>query len=173
MERIFCYHALTGYSSSGVDKDIELLKTFEINKKILEKISFNNAEKNLDNLDIYNNIITKNLHISRLKKNISLIKIEFFDTNPVRATEYVQTLADTFISQNIYAKSEQNNKIINFIDRELESIKNKLKASERRLKRYQESNKVINPSAQSKTLIKRLSEVEVKLANNRLQRELY
>ncbi len=164
--------ALTGYSSSGVDKDIEILKTYELNKKILDKIDFNDNKNSLDKEDIYNNIITKNLHISKVRKNVPLIKIEFFDTNPKRATDYVNILAKTYISQNIKTKSEQNNKIIKFINKELNTIKDRLKKSETKLKKYQESKKVINPSAQSNALIHKLSDIEVRLANNRLRKEL-
>jgi len=162
--------ALTGYGSSGVDKDIEILKTFEINKIILDKVNFSDSGY-FNKYDIYKNIISKNLHITRLKKNVPLIKLEFFDSNATRATDYVNILAETFVLQNKINKSVQNNKIISFIDRELKKIKSNLKKSETNLKNYQEYNKVINPSAQSKVLINRLSEIELKLATNRLKRE--
>jgi len=162
--------ALTGYGSSGVDKDIEILKTFEINKIILDKVDFKDSGY-FNKYDIYKNVICNNLHVTRVKKNVPLIKLEFFDNNASRATNYVNILAETFVLQNKINKSARNNRIISFIDKELEEIKNNLKNSEANLKNYQESNKVINPSAQSKVLIHRLSDIELKLARNKLKRE--
>jgi len=163
---------LTGYTSSSVNKDIEILKTFEINRHVLDKIDFNLNNEYIDKRDIFDKIISKNLHISKVSKNTSLIKIEFLDVNSKRATDYVNTLAQTFISQNINNKSEQNSRVINFINRELNRTKYGLKKAEQKLENYQELHKVINPSVQSSSVIKKIGDIELKLANNQLKKEL-
>jgi len=243
--------ALSGYTSSGVDKDIEILKTFQVNKDIIDKTNLKiqyfihdkyrdiefykdspikvknillydetikeiyiypqnenefkikgedrvfrynqdivtnlykiDIEKlaefdkpikirlNLDKRLIYQNIISKNLHIKKVSKNIPLIQISYFDNIPQRAKDYIENLANSFIANSINSKSEQNRKIIHFIEKELEKTKLKLKKAEKKIESYQISHKVINPSMQSNSLIDRLSTIEVKSAENRLKREL-
>ncbi|HHB95334.1 MAG TPA: hypothetical protein ENK88_09365 [Campylobacterales bacterium] len=243
--------ALSGYTSSGVDKDIEILKTFEVNKNIIDKVNLKiqyfiqdkykdrefyknspirvknillydkqikeiyiypqnenefkikNEERlfrynqdivtksfeinikklsqfdkpikiklNLDKRLIYQNIISKNLHIKKVSKNIPLIQISYFDNIPKRAKDYIKNLADSFIANSINSKSEQNSKIIKFIEEELDKTKLKLKKAEKKIEGYQISHKIVNPSMQSNTLIDRLSSIEVKSAENRLKREL-
>jgi len=243
--------ALSGYTSSGVDKDIEILKTFQVNKDIIDKTNLKiqyfihdkyrdiefykdspikvknillynetikeiyiypqnknefkikdedrlfrynqdivtksfkiNIEKlaqfnkpikiklNLDKRLIYQNIISKNLHIKKVSKNIPLIQISYFDNIPRRAKDYTENLANSFIAHSINSKSEQNSKIIHFIEKELEKTKLKLKKAEKKIEKYQISHKIVNPSMQSNTLIDRLSSIEVKSAENRLKREL-
>ncbi|MCK4440402.1 MAG: hypothetical protein KAU90_00255 [Sulfurovaceae bacterium] len=243
--------ALSGYTSSGVDKDIEILKTFEVNKDIIDKVNLKiqyfiqdeykdrefyknspirvknihlsdkkikeiyiypqnenefkikneerlfrynqdivtksfeiNIEKlsqfdkpiriklNLDKRLIYQNIVSKNLHIKKVSKNIPLIQISYFDNIPKRAKDYIKNLADSFIDNSINSKSEQNSKIIKFIEAELDKTKLKLKKAEKKIEGYQISHKIVNPSMQSSTLIDRLSSIEVKSAENRLKKEL-
>jgi len=243
--------ALSGYTSSGVDKDIEILKTFQVNKDIIDKTNLKiqyflhdkykdiefyknspikvqnillydktikeiyiypqnenefkikdedrlfrynqdivtksfkiDIEKlaqfdkpikiklNLDKRLIYQNIISKNLYIKKVSKNIPLIQISYFDNISQRAKDYTENLANSFIAHSINSKSEQNSKIIHFIEKELEKTKLKLKKAEKKIEKYQISHKIVNPSMQSNTLIDRLSIIEVKSAENRLKREL-
>ncbi len=246
--------ALTGYQTNGVNKDIEILKTFEVNRYVLDKIDFtiryfirdeykkrefykdapikienliiydkdiidkniylypqeNGQYKlsisgdrnfnyneiiktkffqmkvinlalskkaiiftlNTDKKMVYDKIITPNLHIKKVSKNVPLIKISYSDNIPQRATDYVNTLAESFLLNNIKGKSEQNSKIIKFISEELDKTQKKLKKAEKDIELYQVSHKIINPSTQANSIIDKLSQIELKLANNQLRKKL-
>ncbi len=246
--------ALTGYETNGVNKEIEILKTFEINRYVLDKIDltvryfirdgykkkefYKNSPIKIENIVIYNKdiinkniylypqkngkyklsidkekvfnynediktsffkikikklalinktiifkintdkkmiydkIITPNLHIKKVSKNVPLIKISYSDNIPQRATDYVNSLAESFLLNSIKGKSEQNSKIIKFISEELNRTQKKLKKSEKNIERYQVSHKIINPSAQANSIIDGLSKIELKLADNQLKKKL-
>jgi len=117
-----------------------------------------------DNRQIYDKIISKNLKIMQINKNAPLIKISYQDNIPKRADAYVNALAQSFITQSITYKNEQNNKILTFINQQLENIKEKLKESENRLENYRVSHSVIDPSIQAETYIRELSNIEIKLS---------
>ncbi|NEW60634.1 polysaccharide biosynthesis tyrosine autokinase [Sulfurovum sp. bin170] len=127
---------------------------------------------NGNNRNIYEKIIRKNLKVSRLNENVSLIKVAYQDTSPSRATAYINALVDVYIAQSIKDKSKKNNKILDFIEEQLGNTGKKLKLSESQLEEYRVSNSVIEPSIQSEALINRLSTVEVELSENSIRERL-
>jgi len=127
---------------------------------------------NGSNRNIYEKIVKKNLLISRLSDQVSLIKVAYQDTSPQRATNYVNTLTDIYIAQSIVDKSKKNNKILDFIEEQLLSTGKKLKLSETQLEEYRVSNNVIEPSVQSGSLLEQLSSIEVDLSENKIRRKL-
>ncbi len=127
---------------------------------------------NGDNRYIYEKIIKENLSISQVEKEVPIIKISYKDNIRERAIAYIDSLSSSFIKESIINKTEQSKKVINFITQELESMKRKLKKSERALERYRVSHKVIEPSTQASTFIRKLSEMDIELSENRLKENL-
>jgi len=121
---------------------------------------------------IYEKIIKKNLHISQIEDDVPLIKISYNDTIHKRAIAYIEALTASFIQENVKNKSEQHNKILQFITNKLESMKSKLDKSEKELEAYRINNKVIQPSEQSKMLIAELSNIDISLSENQLKKSL-
>ncbi len=133
------------------------------------KIDFN---INGDNRYIYEKIIKQNLSISQVEKEVPIIKISYKDNIRERAIAYIDSLSSSFIKESIINKTEQSKKVLTFITKELKSMKNKLKKSERALERYRVSHKVIEPSTQASTFIRKLSEMDIELSENRLKESL-
>ncbi len=124
---------------------------------------------NGDHRYVYENIIKKNLHITQVDTDVPLIKISYNDTLQERATNYINTLTETFIEESIQTKSEQHNKILQFITHKLDAMKEELDKSERELETYRVSNEVIQPSEQAKVLITELSKIDISLSENQLK----
>ena len=122
--------------------------------------------------EIFEQIIKKNLHISQLEKDTSLIKISYQDNISSRAKLYVDTLTEDFITHSIKDKNQKNNKRLDFIVQELNDIKKELKESEQQLENYQISKSIVKPSVQGALFIKKLSNVEIELAENVLKKKL-
>ncbi len=161
--------------SSKIYKYGEIIKSRRFKLTVDKEANFSNPiyfKLNGNNRNIYEKIVRKNLKVSRLKDNISLIKVAYQDTSASRATRYVDTLVDVYISQSIINKSKKNNKILNFIEKQLITTGKRLKLSETQLENYRVSNSVIEPSIQSETLINRLSEIEVELSENGIRERL-
>jgi len=127
---------------------------------------------NGSNRNIYEKIVKRNLLISKLSDQVSLIKVAYQDTSPERATNYVNTLTDIYIAQSIVDKSKRNNKILDFINEQLQSTGKKLKLSETQLEEYRIANNVIEPTMQSNTLLEQLSAIEVELSENKIRKKL-
>ncbi len=145
--------------------------TLTINKqqKLTKPIHFLvNGEKR----DIFEKVIKKNLIITQLEKDTSLIKIAYKDTIPQRAKQYVNTLTESFIKHNIENKNRHNNKTLNFIQKELKELKKELKVSEQELEEYQSSKSIVKPSVQGSLFMKELSDIDIQIAENKLKEKL-
>ena len=147
-------------------KYFELLirKNQELKRSIYFKL-------NGDSYAIYKNIIKNNLSISQLKENAPLIKIEYEDNIPTRATEYINKLIEVFLADSIEDKVKQNNTILEFITNQLSKIKLKLNQSENQLKNYKISNRVVQSSSQIDRILEDSSRVELELSKNKLENE--
>jgi len=127
---------------------------------------------NGNNRNIYEKIIKKNFQATRVTENASLIKITYQDKSPTRATSYLNDLMDIYIKESIINKSKQNNKILDFLNKQLDTTGRELKLSENRLEKYRVENSVIEPTRQAESLINRLSDVEVQLSQTQIEKRL-
>ena len=121
---------------------------------------------------IYDDIISKNLNIQQINPNAPLILIRYEDNIPERANDYVDAVTSSFIEESIKAKNEQNNKVLNFINQQLNNIRITLKKSENKLENYKINHKIIEPSIQAKKYIEKLTTLEIELSENLLQQKL-
>ncbi|NEW60517.1 polysaccharide biosynthesis tyrosine autokinase, partial [Sulfurovum sp. bin170] len=127
---------------------------------------------NGDHRYIYEKIIKKSLNISQVEKEVSIIKIAYKDNIRKRAIAYIDSLTDSLVKESVKNKTEENKKVLEFINQELSRTKDKLKKSEKELERYRISNKVIQPSVQASTFIKELSELDISISENRLKESI-
>jgi len=124
------------------------------------------------NRRIYDDIIRKNLNIEQINPNAPLIEISYEDNLPNRANDYINALSQSFIDISISAKNEQNNKVLSFINEQLEKTKITLQNSEHKLESYKKEHKIIAPTVQAKKYIEKLSDVEIELSENILKKKL-
>ncbi len=122
--------------------------------------------------DIFENMIQDRLDILQLEHDTSLIKINFQDTIPKRANLYVDALTKSFIDYSIESKNKHNSKTLKFITQELKNIKKELKASEKKLEKQQIAKNIVKPSEQATLYIKNLSDIEIKISENKLKKKL-
>ncbi|MCK4440377.1 MAG: hypothetical protein KAU90_00130, partial [Sulfurovaceae bacterium] len=165
-------------------KHLTQKKPFDYNKQIttlyfkLKVTRLSNSKSpivikiNNENRYIYESIIRENLKVSQLEDDISLIKISYNDNIQQRGILYINSLTDTLIKESIKNKNEQNNKVLNFIIKELDKMKMKLSKSEERLEKYRITNKVIEPSVQASTFITELANIDIKLSENLLKKRI-
>jgi len=146
---------------------------FQLNISKLANFNTNIDFKiNGENRDIYENIIKKNLSVSQVEKDVSIIKIAFKDNIQKRAIDYINLLTKSIIKESIKNKTEQSEKVLKFIRTELEAMRQKLKISEKGLEEYRVSHKVIQPSVEASTFIQELSKLDIELSENRLKENL-
>ncbi len=143
-----------------------------IHKKsdISEPISF--VLNGTDTRHIFETFIKNKLNVSQLQKDTSLIKISFEDTIPKRANLYISSLSKSFIEYSIESKNRQNSRTLNFIVKELNNIKKELKKSEKSLEALQISKNIAKPSEEGTLYIKKLSDIEIEISENKLKKKL-
>ena len=124
-----------------------------------------------NNREIYESI-KGNLQITQINPDAPLINITYKDTIPARADAYVNAVAESFILQSVAEKSKGNDRIIDFINKQLTDIKTKLDNSEKKLEKYRIENKAIDPTLQGATYIRELSNIEIELSQNELKEML-
>jgi len=127
---------------------------------------------NGDDRSIYESIIKRNLSVDRLDAESNLLVISFKDTVPKRATKYVNALIEAYINQSLQKKENTNNKILKFLDEQLERTRIKLEASEKVLRTYQSKNESIDPGIKSTNLFEKLGDIDLRLSEVILKEQL-
>ncbi|CAA6821657.1 MAG: Tyrosine-protein kinase EpsD [uncultured Sulfurovum sp.] len=126
---------------------------------------------NGNNRYIHENIIRKQVQVTQIDPDANLIKISFQDTIPERANIYVNTLVKIYMAQSFQKKDKTNNKVLSFLDIQLESIKKKLEKSENELEEYKSLNRV-EPNVQVKDSFDKLSTIDLDLSELALKEKL-
>ncbi|HIP12319.1 MAG TPA: polysaccharide biosynthesis tyrosine autokinase [Arcobacter sp.] len=120
---------------------------------------------------IYEKIITKKLSVTQIDLDANLIQVSFQDTIPARANAYVNALVKTYTEESIYQKDNTNNKVLSFLDSQLESIKLKLEKSENELEKYKSFSSV-EPTVELKDSFEKLSTIDLDLSALSLKEKL-
>ena len=153
----------------------EVINTGYFRAKVSKNRDFNHVlylKINPNNRTIYENVIKKNLIISQADLESNLIRIAFRDTVPERANNYVNALVEAYINQSIEKKKSTNNKILTFLENQLEKTKVELEVSERELEKYQSKNKNIDPTIKSTNFFEKLSDIDLELSEITLKNQL-
>lgn len=154
------------------DEEVEtpyFTATFRKNRPFTEPIQI---KVNGHHRDIYENKIRSKLGIGKVDLNSNLIYITFQDTIPARANNYVNALIEAYIEQSIKKKNNSNDKILKFLDHQLEITKGELEIAEQELESYQSENKSVDPSIKSTNFFEKLSDVDLKLSEILLKEKL-
>jgi len=109
--------------------------------------------------------IKEGLHIMSVDKDVPVLRVSYKDANPERAANICNAIAEIYIRDYVYTKSEKASKTSNFINDRLAKVKDELKKAETELKDFKTQNKIINLKQETETGIKKIAELEVQLAN--------
>lgn len=113
--------------------------------------------------------ITNNLTIQPVQ-NTEVLRISMQSTDPHQATEFVNTLSDTFIEWNRTSNQEEMRSARSFIEGQLATVSQDLRRAEDRLRGYRESERVLSPSEETKAALERYATFETRLAETEVER---
>jgi len=119
-----------------------------------------------DSYYLYKKIITQKLTIEQPTRDVPIIKISYEDNIPERAKLYVNKLINRSIEQGRLKKIKRNENISKFIKDGLKENSKELKKAEQELEKYKIKNKVMKTSLQADLIIKKLSDLEIKISEN-------
>jgi tyrosine-protein kinase Etk/Wzc len=113
------------------------------------------------------------INISIMNEAAKTVSITFRGNNAQKSSDIVNTIAEEFLNYDIEKKAESTNKIIEFIDKQLNRIYDTLAKSENQLENFKKTNKIdtfkldIVP-----TLFSRQSELESQLSKLDLEENM-
>ena len=82
------------------------------------------------------------LDVSILSSEANTIQIKYISGNPQKASEIVNTICENFLAYNIEKKQERAEKILKFINEQLEVVYTQLNQSEQQLEQFKKDNKI-------------------------------
>jgi capsular exopolysaccharide synthesis family protein len=116
--------------------------------------------------------VVGNTSVSQMSKNSALLEITYRDVVPLRAQEYANALAKSYIEQSVYKKTREASKTLNFVDNQLLEINNNLKYSAKQLERFKVKTNTISIDAKSRIIVESINKYQSNLMQLEIQEEL-
>lgn len=110
------------------------------------------------------------INASEVGKGTNIIQLAFRHNDPALASEVVNVLANVYLERNVLIKSEEANKSVEFIDKQLQSVRDNLDATEEQLAAYKSTSGVIEMGTEATSLLGLLTGKETELASVELLR---
>jgi len=110
--------------------------------------------------------------VKQTSKYSRVLSISYEDNVPLRAQEYVNALAKSYIEQSIEKKTQEATKKLEFIDKQLEYITQNLRASAIKIEDFKKKSKTISLSAKAEAIIKDISQKDAKLSEINIKEEM-
>lgn len=124
----------------------------------------------LHDLDyLVKSVNSTNLFIKPIDKEITIIKVYFKHEVPEKAALFCNAFLETYIEQAKIIKSSQTSSTIDFIDKEIANIGNKLRESEGELTMYKQSENLVNMNQETDATLKELTALDLRLVDFELQ----
>lgn len=115
------------------------------------------------------NVIGRNLDIKAIDKDVAILRISYKSEVAEKTATFVNALAAAYIQDFVDSKSEAAGKTLNFIDKRLDEVGRQLRESEIALEQFKLANNVINTTQETETGLKKMSELQIQLANLDMQ----
>jgi len=107
-----------------------------------------------------------------LVENSTILEISYTDNVPLRAQEYVNSLAEAYIAQNVERKTGAATLKLSFIDKQLKRITENLKSSAIKVEEFKKTAKTVDLSSKAQIVIQRIAEYETKLTEITIDEEM-
>lgn len=127
-------------------------------------------DKEVERLAPYVGMLKSGLTLSAVKevrvnhKETRLIDIRFTHYDPDVATKIVNTIADTYVSQNFEKKIENNATAGDFLQKRITELQSQIRTNEERLINYAKNNQIISLDAGQNTVVQRLADLNSRLS---------
>ncbi len=117
------------------------------------------------------NSALNNLSVKPFSFQSSVLKVEYQDTDPKRAKDFLDALGEEYLKQSIERRTKETSNSLKFIEEQLKIVNKRLQESERKLKKFQAKNRLVNMGVQSEDLIRRMSAYEARLAEASIEKD--
>ena len=115
--------------------------------------------------------ISSNLDVRSVDKDVSVLSINYKNATPVKASKFVNNLAETYIQDYIETKYKAAETTASFLDEQIKDITKKLSNSESRIEKYRNANKITNIRQETETNLRKLSQLKIQQTNVKMNLE--
>jgi succinoglycan biosynthesis transport protein ExoP len=105
-------------------------------------------------------------------KDTRLIDISFRHPDPQVAAKIVNTVAETFVFQNLEKKTETNTSTGDFLQRRVAELQNEIRSAEERLANYAKNHQILSLSGDQNIVVDRLAGLNRQLLEAENERKL-
>lgn len=143
-------HSGSRFQGGGVSLVIDQLDGKVGDKAKISRESFVETVQNL----------RSNLRASEVGKGTNIIRLVYQSTDPAKAMEVVNTLSGVYLERGVLLKAEEARKSVEFINQQLDEVRDLLDGAEHDLEEYKRSSGVISLDSEAAALINRVAEAE-------------
>lgn len=120
------------------------------------------------------NIGTVNAFLSKLKvepvRNSRIVKINYETYTPELAALIANTIADVYIEQSLETKTGVSQEAVNWLQKKIEELRQKVETSEMKVQKYKEENQIISIEEKETITAERLNELNRQLMDAQVKR---
>lgn len=113
--------------------------------------------------------LKQRLSISEQGQKTGILQLSLTDPMPARAVAILQAIDQSYLLQNIERSSAQASQSLEFVDKQLPEIKQKLNDAEDKLNIYRQKSDSVDVSLQTESLLKRLVGIETQINDLKLK----
>ncbi|MFZ4482055.1 MAG: polysaccharide biosynthesis tyrosine autokinase, partial [Rhodoferax sp.] len=94
------------------------------------------------------------------KRQSSVLKLTYEDTNPANAARMLNAIADAYLKQNLERRSEEADKSLKFLQEQLPELRKQLEVAEKAFNDFRNRGKTIDISGEIKVLLDKTTTLE-------------
>lgn len=104
--------------------------------------------------------LENNLKVEPLNLNANTIRISFVDHNPYKARDLVSAIDSLYLNYTRFEKTKANKQKIEFLDQQLENVRNQLTTYENNFESFTIINKTTNPDLELSRIIQSIKSLD-------------
>ena len=122
-------------------------------------------------IDIATSALQGQIKAVEVGKKTSIIKLTVTNTNPVRAREITNTLAQVYLEQSVGFKSQEASKTVEFIEDQLKKLQGAVNAAETDLQSYKSASGMVKLDSSAEQVVQKLAGLDTERAGLSLQKK--
>ena len=108
--------------------------------------------------------------VAEVGRDSSIVRVSLEGTDPERTTRIVNSIAETYLRQNVEATSEQAEKRLEFLELQLPQLQEDVELSETELNLYRAENHALDLGVEARSLLDQVVDLEQRMSELQLRR---
>src|SRR6185369_14316720 len=165
---------LGGGGQNPIDTEIEIIKSRIMSEQVIRRLqpaTPTGSALTPEALQHAANSLKSGIRAIEVGNKTGIIRLSYQGTDPRRARDLVNTLAQAYQERNVTFKSQEASKTLEFIEEQLETTKKDLDESEKNLQLFKSASGSVKLGADSTELVKKLADFDGQLSTGGLQKK--